>query len=56
VEAHTFSSVLPRSYECSTYTAVGNQWPCENQKSVGVKVRSSLLSGEDVAWKAKYGG
>jgi hypothetical protein len=55
--AHTLSSVLPRSYECSTYTTGGNPWPCENQKSVGVNTRSNLLcSGEGVAWKAKYGG
>jgi hypothetical protein len=26
VVSHTLSSVLPHSYECSTYTAGGNQW------------------------------
>jgi hypothetical protein len=26
----THSSVLPRSYKCSTYTTGGNRWPCEN--------------------------
>jgi hypothetical protein len=31
----TLSSILPRSYEFSTYTASGNRWPCENQKSMG---------------------
>jgi hypothetical protein len=25
-EAHTLSSILPHSYECSTYTAGGNRW------------------------------
>jgi hypothetical protein len=54
---HTLSSDLPRSYECSTYTAGGNWWPCENQKNIRLNARSSLLcSGEGVAWKAKYGG
>jgi hypothetical protein len=35
VGAHTLLSVLPRSYKCSTYTTDGNQWSCDNQKSVG---------------------
>jgi hypothetical protein len=26
---HTLSSVLPRSYKCSTYTASANRWLCE---------------------------
>jgi hypothetical protein len=35
VETHILSSILPHTYECSTYNAGGNRWSYEKQKSVG---------------------
>jgi hypothetical protein len=31
---HSLKRLTP-SYECSTYTVGGNQWLCDNQKSMG---------------------